>query len=79
MQDLRACVDSAGPGGDIDRRPPLTDGGKVHAWVYYESLGKAMRYLNAIKRCMEEDKGHRVWKAEVLHEFDEVPGLTDSD
>jgi hypothetical protein len=77
MRELRQCVDAVGGPGDVDRRKPLTDGAKVHAFVYYESLGEAMRYLNPVRRCMEE-KGHRVWKAEVLHELDEV-GLTESD
>jgi hypothetical protein len=77
VRDLRACIKEVGDEGDLDRRPPMTDGGKVHAWVYYPSLGEAMRNLNPIKRCME-DKGHRVWKAEIVHELDEV-GLTEQD
>jgi hypothetical protein len=74
---LRECVNEVGGPGDIDRRPMLTDGAMVHAWVYYEALGDAMRYLNLIKKCME-DKGHSVHKAQILHDFDEV-GLTEAD
>jgi hypothetical protein len=77
VRDLRDCVSEVGGPGDIDRRPPMTDGAMVHAWVYYVQLSDAMRYLNPIKKCME-DKGHRVYKAKILHDFEEV-GLSESD
>jgi hypothetical protein len=77
VRDLRDCVSEVGGPGDIDRRRPMTDGAMVHAWVYYEQLPDAMRYLNPIKKCME-DKGHRVYKAKIVHEFEEV-GLSEGD
>lgn len=73
-KDLRDCVSDVGGPGRIER-PPETDGATVHSWVKYDELRDAMRYLNPIKRCME-DKGHRVHKAKILHQFDEV-GLSE--
>ena len=55
----------------------MTDGARVHSWVHYDELRDAMRCLNLVKRCMEE-KGHRVHKAEILHEFEEA-GLSEEE
>jgi hypothetical protein len=77
VRDIEECVGTVGGPGRIER-PPMTDGGRVHAWVKYDQLGEAMRHLNRIKRCLEE-KGHVVHKHEILHDFDEVEGLLDED
>jgi hypothetical protein len=75
VRDLRECVASVGRPGEVVRN--MTDGARVHSWVHYDELRDAMRCLNLVKRCMEE-KGHRVHKAEILHEFEEA-GLSEEE
>lgn len=73
IKDIEDCVSEVGGPGKLEP-PPMTDGGRVHAWVKYDSFGEAMRYLGRIKQCLK-DKGHVVHKDEILHNYDEVRGF----
>ena len=67
--DLRDCVSEVGGPGRI--RKLQTDGKKVYALVYYREIVDAVKYLEPVKRCMEE-KGHAVHDYRVIFDFEEV-------
>ena len=74
IDDVKDCVRDVGAPGVLKR--VAWDGARVHTWVHYESRDDADRCLHPITRCLR-DKGHTVYRADVLENIEGHAGLDD--